>query len=104
VRPGFASIARPKFIVPVPGAEIYCVENWEKLEAIKKWNLKNPKIDMIGVRIQKFSSIRIRIHKVIESGSNPDPDPQQYIRRQVFSKIKKSTKKVCTLYYFYTFQ
>jgi hypothetical protein len=42
-------------------------------------------------RIQKFSSIRIRIHNVIESGSNPDP--QQYFRRQIFSKIKKSTKK-----------
>jgi hypothetical protein len=47
----------------------------------------------IRIRIQQFSSIwiRIRIHKVIESGSNPDPesdpDPEQYFRRQIFSKI-----------------
>jgi hypothetical protein len=45
-------------------------------------------------RNQKLSSIRI--HKGIESGSNPDtdtdPDPQQYFRR--LKKIKKSTKKV----------
>jgi hypothetical protein len=46
-----------------------------------------------------------------QSGStmslNPDPDtdpnPQQYCRRQIFSKIKKSTKKskilaVCTIF------
>jgi hypothetical protein len=66
-------------------------------------------------RIQKFSSIRIRIHNVNESGSNPDPDtdqdPQQYrtyFRIQIFSKIRKSTKKVKHIsslyrYYFYTF-
>jgi hypothetical protein len=36
--------------------------------------------------------IRIHIHNVIESGSNQDPDPQQYFRRKIFSKIKKSTK------------
>jgi hypothetical protein len=43
------------------------------------------RIDSIRIRI------RIRIHKVIESGSNPDrdtnPDPQQYFRRQIFLKI-----------------
>jgi hypothetical protein len=33
------------------------------------------RINSIRIRIQKFSSIRIRIHTVIESGSNPDPDP-----------------------------
>jgi hypothetical protein len=36
--------------------------------------------------------IRIHIHNVIESGSNQDPDPQQYFKRKIFSKIKKSTK------------
>jgi hypothetical protein len=53
----------------------------------------------------------IRIHNVIESGSNPDPDtdpdPQQYFRRQIFSKIIKSTKKVIyisSLYYFIPFR
>jgi hypothetical protein len=49
----------------------------------------------IGIRIQQFSSIRIRIQKVIESGYNPDPDtdpdPQQnrYFRRQNFFKDLK---------------
>jgi hypothetical protein len=33
----------------------------------------------IRVRIQHFSSIRIRIHKIFESGSNADPDPQREI-------------------------
>jgi hypothetical protein len=46
-----------------------------------------------SIRIQKFSSIRIRIHNVIESRSNPDPDPQQYLRRQIFSKIKNQQIK-----------
>jgi hypothetical protein len=36
--------------------------------------------------------IRIRIQKVIESGSNPhpdtDPDPPQYFRRQMFQRFK----------------
>jgi hypothetical protein len=39
----------------------------------------------------------IWIHNVIEYGSDPDPDtdpdPQQYFRRQIFPKIKKSTTK-----------
>jgi hypothetical protein len=57
-----------------------------------------------SIRIQQFSSIRIRIriHKVIESGSNPDQDPQQYFRRQIFFKDLK-VKDISSLYYFYTF-
>jgi hypothetical protein len=35
------------------------------------------RIDLIPIWIQHFSSIRIRTQKVIESGSNADPDPQQ---------------------------
>jgi hypothetical protein len=31
----------------------------------------------IRIRIQHISSIRSRIHKVIEAGSNADPDPQE---------------------------
>jgi hypothetical protein len=40
---------------------------------------------------------------------NPDPDTQQYLGRQIFSKIKKSTKKVkdkdiSSLYFFIPFR
>jgi hypothetical protein len=51
-------------------------------------------IDSIRIRIHQFNSIQtwIQIHKVIESGSNPDPDmdldPQQYLRRQIFQRFK----------------
>jgi hypothetical protein len=34
------------------------------------------RIDSVQIRIQHFSSIRIRIHKIFESGSYADPDPQ----------------------------
>jgi hypothetical protein len=41
-----------------------------------------------------FYSIRIRtrIHKVIASGSNADPDLQQNLRRQFFLYIHESQK------------
>jgi hypothetical protein len=40
------------------------------------------RIDLIRIRIQHFSSIRIRIYKVTESGSNPDPDPQPWLEHK----------------------
>jgi hypothetical protein len=45
----------------------------------------------IRILIHHFSSIRIRVrirsHKVIESGSNADPDPQQNFGRQIFKVL-----------------
>jgi hypothetical protein len=37
------------------------------------------RIESIRIWIQHFSSIRIRIHNIFESGSNADPDPQRKI-------------------------
>jgi hypothetical protein len=34
-------------------------------------------MESIRIGIQHFSLIRIQTHKIIESGSNADPDPQQ---------------------------
>jgi hypothetical protein len=47
------------------------------------------RIDLIQIRIQYFSSIRIRIHNVFKSRSNADPDPQQTFR----IKLEKCTEK-----------
>jgi hypothetical protein len=45
-----------------------------------------------GLWIHHFSSIRI--HKVIESGSNTNPDPQQNFWKHVFLKFYKSKLNV----------
>ena len=54
---------------------------------IEKWKSKPGlwiRIVSIRIRIQHFSSIRIWIHKIIESGSNANPDSQQNFWRQIF--------------------
>jgi hypothetical protein len=46
-----------------------------------------------------FSSIRIRIHKIFESGFNADPDPQRKIWRQFFPlsfKNQYRSKNTCS--------
>jgi hypothetical protein len=43
--------------------------------------------------------IRIRIHKVTESGSNPDPDPQPWLKSiiKIFQTIFLSKIKLLTI-------
>jgi hypothetical protein len=61
------------------------------------------RIDSIRIRIQQLSSIRIRIHKVIESGPNPDPDtdpdPQLYFKSKFFQRFENEhVKDISSLY------
>jgi hypothetical protein len=54
-----------------------------------------------SIRIQKFSSIRI--HNVIESGSNPDPQQYRTLEDKYFQRLKNQQKKseilaVCTIF------
>jgi hypothetical protein len=69
------------------------------------------RIDSSRIRIQHFSSIRI--HKIFESGSNADPDPQRKISRQkylqfllfptYYSSYKnvQNLKKKCIFFFIY---
>jgi hypothetical protein len=61
---------------------------------------------LTSIRIQRFSSIRIQIHKVIDSWTDADPDSQQNFRRQIFVtflKYKLKVKNSCILCYFVFF-
>jgi hypothetical protein len=92
--------------------EKYCYLWWDSVTTVSNQGSGSGFNDFVAglwiridsIWIQKFSSIRIRIHSVIESASNldTDPDPHQYLRRQIFSKIKESKKSkilaVCTIF------
>jgi hypothetical protein len=53
-------------------------------------------IDSIRIQIQHFSSIRIRIHKVIKSGSNADPDPQHALENKFSPKFDQQCSYLYT--------
>jgi hypothetical protein len=91
----------------------------EKEEKVLFWSRRNSHTTigkfLNAKPFQHFSSILTRIHKVIESGSNPDPDPYNrasevdpdpYNRASEdnffpkFSKSKFKVKNTTGLYYF----
>jgi hypothetical protein len=62
-------------ILPIPGL-------WTRIDF-------NPDPAFWLNRIQHFGSTRIGIRKIIESGSNADPNPQQNFSKQIFCKVFK---------------